>query len=348
MKNKYQLISLMLLLALILLPASTVHARALSGGLLDGRVVFGDNFTLESGDTLTGDLVVFGGNVTVEENATVEGDTVVIGGNVTLDGIVEGSMVIIGGSTSMGETSVVQGDLVTIGGSLARDPGSKVEGEVVTNIPAPNITIPNVPSPPTTPRIPNPPSLPGVPTPPSTPIFNFDPVGDFLRMFFTAVSVSLLAMLASLFLQPQIERVSQAVVGQPVIAGSIGLLTSVLAPVILVILTITIILIPVVALAAMALALAWLFGLIAIGTEIGERFTRAINQTWAPPLTAGLGTFLMMLVIGGIGLIPCVGWMVTSLVALLGVGGVVLTIFGSQPYPRMVLPASIPANKPAE
>ena len=84
MKNTLKLLSLVLLLALVLLPTSAVHARGFSDILLDGRVVFGDNFTLESGDTLTGDLVVFGGNVKIEEDALVGGDMVVIGGNVTL------------------------------------------------------------------------------------------------------------------------------------------------------------------------------------------------------------------------------------------------------------------------
>ena len=336
MKANLKLFTLMLLLALIVLPTSAVQARGFSSRLLDGRVIFGDNFTLESGDTLTGDLVVFGGNVVVEEDATVQGDAVVIGGNVTLDGIVEGSVVIIGGSTTMGASSLVEGDLVTVGGSLTREPGSEVDGDVVTNVPAPDIRIPDVPTPP------------DVPIPPSPPTpnfnFNFDPMANFLQMFFTAIAVSLLAMLASLFLQPQIERVAQAVVGQPVIAGSVGLLTGIMAPVVLVILTITIILIPVTVLAAMALALAWLFGLIAIGTEVGERFTKTINQTWASPLTAGMGTFLMMIVVGGIGMIPCLGWMATSLVALIGIGGVVLTIFGTQAYPRVVAPAIAPVE----
>jgi len=342
MKNISKLTILMLLLALVFLPSHSAQAKDLSGNLLDGRVIFGDNYTLESGDSLTGDLVVFGGNVTIEEDATVEGDTVVIGGNVSLNGTVEGSIVIIGGATHMGETSMVQGDLVTVGGSLSRDPGAEIQGEVVTNIPAPDIQIPDVPSPP---RVPN---VPDVPNPPSVPNFNFDfnPIGDFFRMIFTAISVSLLAMLASLFLQPQIERASQAIFGQPVIAGSIGLLTGVMTPVVLVILTITIILIPVTILAAIILALAWLFGLIALGTEVGERFTRAINQTWAPPLTAGIGTFLMMLVVGGIGIIPCIGWIATSLVSLLGIGGVVLTIFGTQTYPRVALPSAPQSESP--
>ena len=342
MKITYKLFTLVLLLAILFLPTSAVYARGAASELLDGRVIFCDNFTLESGDTLTGDLVVLGGNVTIEEDATIEGDTVVVGGNVSLDGMVRGDVVIIGGSTSMGETSLVKGDLVSIGGSLTRAPGSEVEGDVISNIPAPSIEIPDVPSPPT------PPEVPDLPTPPSPPKFDFkfDPVGDFLGMLFTAVSVSLLAMLASLFLQTQIERVSQAIVGQPVIAGSVGLLTGIMAPVVLVILAVTIILIPVMILAAVALALAWLFGLIAIGSEVGERFTRAINQTWAPPLTAGMGTFLMMVVVGGFGLIPCVGWLITSLVALIGIGGVVLTLFGSQSYPRVAAPVAPSGNAP--
>ena len=338
MKNIVKLFTFMLLLALMILPTSAVQARGFSSGLLDGRVIFGDNFTLESGDTLTGDLVVFGGNVKIEEDANVQGDMVVIGGNVTLDGIVNGSTVIVGGSTTMGETSVVKGDLVTIGGSLSRDPDSKIEGEVVTNVPAPDIRIPDI-------QVPNVPNPPSPPNPPNI-SFDYNPIANFFQMLGTAIAVSLLAMLASLFLQPQIERVSQAVVGQTVIAGSIGLLTGVMAPVVLVILTVTIILIPVTVLAAMALALAWLFGLIAIGTEVGERFTRAINQTWAPPLTAGMGTFLMMLVVGGIGMVPCIGWLTTSLVALIGIGGVVLTIFGTQSYPRVVAPVVTPGNDP--
>ena len=261
---------------------------------------------------------------------------VVIGGNVTLGGTVRGSTVIVGGATHMSETAVVQGDLVTVGGSLSRDPGSEIEGEVVTNIPAPEIQIPSIPSPPRVPDVPSPPSPPNI-------NFNYNPLANFFQMFGTAIAVSLLAMLASLFLQPQIERVSQVVVGQPVIAGSFGLLAGVMGPVVLVILAVTIILIPVALLAAMALALAWLFGLIAIGTEVGERFTKAINQTWAPPLTAGMGTFLMMLVVGGIGMIPCIGWLATSVVALLGVGAVILTLFGTQMYPRVAVPVT-PAN----
>ena len=155
MKNMFKLLILMLFMALLIVPNSAVSARSSSSGMLDGRVIFGDDFTLESGDTLTGDLVVFGGNVQIEADAIVQGDMVVIGGNVTLEGTVNGSTVSVGGSTSMSETAVVKGDLVTVGGSLSRDPGSEVEGEVVTNIPAPDIRIPDAPNPPSPSNPPN-------------------------------------------------------------------------------------------------------------------------------------------------------------------------------------------------
>ncbi len=339
MKTINKLILLLLLSVLFFMPTRAVHA----GSALEGRVIFGENFTLQSGDTLDGDLVVFGGNVVIEDGAIVQGDVVVMGGSLTLDGVIEGSAVIIGGTIALGDTSVIENDLVTIGGGLSRAAGSQVKGEIIADLPAPDIEIPNVPTP----------EAPSLPTPPAPvrPGFSldFDPLGKLIRLFVTALATSLLAMLASLFLQPQIERVAQAVVSQPVIVGSVGLLVMVLSPLALLILTITIILIPVALLAAAALALAWLFGVIAIGTEVGERFTRSIYQTWAPPLTAGFGTFLTLLIVGGIGMLPCIGWLLSAMLATLGIGGVMLTVFGSRPYPRIVTIAPAPpaAREPA-
>jgi hypothetical protein len=55
---------------------------------------------------------------------------------------------------------------------------------------------------------------------------------------------------------------------------------------------------------------------------------------------AGTGTLLLMLVVGAIGLFPCVGWLAPFLAALLGIGGVAVTIFGSRPYPSVVVPVA--------
>jgi hypothetical protein len=84
---------------------------------------------------------------------------------------------------------------------------------------------------------------------------------------------------------------------------------------------------------AFIVPLAWLFGMVALGQEVGERFTKAINQIWAPVLSTGFGTFLLLLISGFIGLIPCVGWLLVFLVGLIAVGGVAITWFGTRSAP---------------
>jgi hypothetical protein len=154
-------------------------------------------------------------------------------------------------------------------------------------------------------------------------------------------------MLLTLFLQPQLERVADAVTTQPLLAGSFGLLTVIVAPLAILIMTVTLILIPVAIVAAMIVPLAWLFGMVALGQEVGERFTKAISQSWSPVLSTGFGTLLLMLVVGVIGLIPCVGWLLSFLVTLFALGGVAMTWFGTRPAPgRVTLPPTAPVEIP--
>jgi lipopolysaccharide export system protein LptA len=64
MNKMLKTLTLLFLLVLLIAPASPAYAQ--SGE--PGKIVFGDNFTLESGEELNGDLVVFCGNVTVEKH----------------------------------------------------------------------------------------------------------------------------------------------------------------------------------------------------------------------------------------------------------------------------------------
>src|SRR5512139_2084574 len=138
MKNITKFLTLLVLTALLIIPSSSVFAK----GLDDGKVVFGDSYTLESGETLTGDLVVVGGAVEVQTDATVEGSVVVMGGSIKIDGNVEKDVVMIGGTVSLGSNAVIEGDVVTVGGSLQQAEGAKVKGEVINSV-SPQFTISN-------------------------------------------------------------------------------------------------------------------------------------------------------------------------------------------------------------
>ena len=310
MKKIFQILSLFPLLALLLMPTGSVYAQGPDpdGG---GQVIFGRGYTVESGDTFEGDLVVFGGNVIIEEDATLNGNLVVIGGTITSNGETKGDVVVVGGQVSLEEAALVAGDVVTVGGQLQQAEGAKIEGDVVNNV-APDIVLPPARIPPTAPGTPNVPEIP-------SPNFNihFNPFAEVFWIFFWAVIVAAFSMLLSLFWQPQIERAGSVIITQPLMTGAIGLLSFFIAA----ILFLTII-------PPILVAFAWLFGVVAMGSQVGERFSKAVNQVWSPVLTIGFGTFLLMLVGGAIGLVPCLGGLTLFLLGMVGIGGSVITWFG--------------------
>jgi hypothetical protein len=323
----HRFLTLLLLLTLVLLPSGPAYAQGT--GTDEGKVIFGSNFTLESGDTFNGDLVVFGGNVTVEDDAQLNGNLVVFGGTVSSDGNVAGDVVIIGGQVKLEENAVVDGDLVTIGGQVDQAEGAVVKGEVVHNVP-PEVEIPSGGG-----RVPPEIVIPNVPQPNFD--FNFNPFLQFFQVVSWAVVIAAFAMLLMLFWQAPIERAGNTIVSQPLMSGAIGLVAVVVG--ILFVLTIV---------PPIVVAFAWLFGIVAMGREVGERFATAINQRWTPVITAGSGTFLLMMVGGAIGTLPCIGGLMVFLLGLLGIGGAISTWFNLQPALRPSLPAYTPPTDTGE
>jgi hypothetical protein len=87
------------------------------------------------------------------------------------------------------------------------------------------------------------------------------------------------------------------------------------------------------------------FGWIALGLEVGKRLAIALNQEYQPVVMAGLGTLVLSLVVNGINFIPCVGWFAPFLVSAVGLGGVILSRFGTQTY--VISAAAVPAEEEA-
>lgn len=320
MKIKHKTLTFLLLLALLFLPTGSVYAQGPGPG--SGRVVFGSNITITSAEPFVGDLVLFGGNVTVEADAKLDGDLVVIGGNIVSEGLLDGDVVVVGGQIKLDAAAVVSGDVVLVGGQIQRAEGAKIEGDLVNNV-APQIDIPNGKVPPTVPGVPDAPSA---PTLPNMVNVDFNPLFEFGRVFASSLLMAVLAILAVLFFQERLDKVSHAVVTQPLMVGGIGLLSVIVG----VALFLTVI--PVV-----ALVFAWLFGIVAMGKEVGERLARALRQNWEMVVSAGVGTFLLVFVVGSIQavnnfswVLGCFTWIVPAVVGLLAVGSVVVTRFGAQ------------------
>ena len=281
MKKITKFLTLLVLAALLVIPGSSVLAK----GLDDGKVVFGDSYTLESGETLTGDLVVVGGAVEVQTDATVEGSVVVMGGSIKIDGTVEQDVVMIGGTVSLGSTAVVEGDVVMVGGSLQQVEGAEIKGEIInTTSPAVNIETGTAMLPMFN-RCPMPPEPPNFD-------FNFNPIRAALNVFGQAFLMALLAALVVAFIPVPTQRVGQAVSSQPMVAGGLGCLTALVAPIALIflgLLTFTVILAPLtislIGLGTILLAVALIFGEMAIGLEVGQRLVKSFRSEWPLPLS---------------------------------------------------------------
>jgi len=315
---------------LTLMVALLWPVTAFARDLHDDKVVFGGTYTLESGETHLGSLVILGGAVTTESGSTVSGDVVLIGGSVQIGGTVNGNVVGIGGAVRLGSEADINGDVFTMGATLRREEGASINGQIVDadNVP---FTL-NIPGDMDGPKIeiPSPPSIPDVPIAQ----VRSNPLLEIFWFFFRTFLYAALAILVVMFLARYVERVANAALSEPVITIGAGLLTAVLAPLALVVITITIILIPVTLVSVILLFSAWLVGWVALGLEVGRRIGKALNMDLAPAISAGVGTFILLFVLGGFReVLPCIGWLPYTLVGLWGLGAVLLTRFGTQNYP---------------
>ena len=303
-------------LALVLFPVTALAAPP-------SAVVIGNSYTLQSGASLHDDLFVLGGNVNLMSGSTVTGNIFILGGNAQAAGTVTGNILVLGGTLNLSGTFILNGNLTYAGTAVVRDPGAQIHGQINSNGNVPTIVIPG--------QI----QIPNVYTG-LNPFFKI--VGFFLRLFLWALGAMVLAM----FLPSHLTRISQTVLSQPIISGGMGLLTAVVVPIILVLLAITICLIPVSLIGILILVAAWIFGLISLGFEVGKRISSMSKVEWHPAISAGIGTLLLMVVLNGVdAVIPCIGWIPKVVVGLFGLGAVILTQFGINPYtPTPTLPES--------
>lgn len=306
-------------LALVILLMTLLAGCGPSFSTSDGGLVVGQSYRLPSGESLNNDLTVMGGSATLEQGSTVNGDVAVIGGNVTIDGQVNGSVSILGGSATLNNHAHITGDVSTLGGSLYKSERAVIDGEQTENrrVPVPPVTVMRTPA---------------VTT-------SFDPITGPLMAIFQGLAVAALAVLINLFAPIPMERTGRTAVSQPFASGGVGCLTLL----ILVIMAITIILLPVSLLGIVLIMIAALFGWASLGLMVGRQIAVWLKQPWSDPVSAGVGTLGLSLVISTLNLVLCLGGPIYTLVGLVALGAVVLTRFGTQAYPSGMAMAPRPA-----
>lgn len=271
------------------------------------------------------DMVLTGGNGVVEEGESVE-DVVVYGGNLKVLGHVNGDVAVFGGSVHLGPNAVIEGDITTFGGSLTRDDGAVIEGEHLT------VNGANVGK-----------LLAGGPFKWSGgPVhFSVDDDGPrdeprkeirrkasrvlpgFLLNFAVIFG---LGFLFAIFAPARMKEVSSELVKEPMRCGLTGLAAAVALVPLTVLLVITLVGIPVAVAMWVVAAVGVILGLAVVSSEIGLRLpVMQGRKTQALILALGL---LVVLVVS---MVPLIGPLAMTLLALLGFGALVRTRFGNKP-----------------
>jgi hypothetical protein len=331
-----------LVVVVLLLPVTPVLADDEPPGI----TIFGEDYTVESGTTIKGNLTVFDGDVIVEDSGTVAGTIVIWGGNAEIEGTVEGDLIVSGGEIYLGEDAWVQGDIVCSWDcSVEQEEDARVDGEIVEGV-----VLPQIPS------VPEIKGLPPMNIQVAEPGNIFGPLFNFVSNIISAFVVAALAVLVALLLPKPVTRVGQTMTQAVVPSLGYGLLTALAAGAAIISLVLTICLSPIGILAGLVLLAAGLFGWICFGAVIGERLLKAFNvQAVEPVWAAGLGTLIVSLVVAlidaGLSFVCCLGVLVWAAVFVLGcagLGAVVLTRFGSQPYPLATESADSSSEKSVE
>jgi cytoskeletal protein CcmA (bactofilin family) len=314
---------LLAVIALALALPFSVSAESLE----DGKTVFGENFTLESGKILDGDLNVVGGVVTIESRAVVNGSVFVLGGVVDIDGTVQGDLTVIGGTVTLENNAVIEGDLFSPAGFIDQEEGSVIQGTTNRSwdIPWMDVDFPEIYQPRVLP-------MPGM---------RFFPLLKIAEKFAKTLVFVGLAAIMLLIMPKATEEMTLALVRKPWHILGYGALTALVMVVGGILLSLTICLIPVVVLVGLAFGLAMLAGWLALGYEIGKRMAGIFKTTWHPVVSATLGNLVLYLLAISLDLIPCLGGFLVFMATLFGLGMAVVTLFGSKPYPR-------PEQTPAE
>jgi len=319
-----------LIYTLFLLIAFALPASASAQGLTCAKIVVGGIYTLGSQETLDGNLCVLGGNALLNENSLVAGDVILVGGTLVINGRVAGNLNTAGGVVTLGDNCVIEGDINNLGGQIVGIEQAEIIGQVHQDLSefSPQNFFTGWRN-------------------PAVQIFN--PAWDYLNLLLRSFIWAIFGMLVALVLPKPVSRIGTTASTNLALSGGIGCATVTVVVMLILILAITILCIPLSLLGGLVLLISWSLGVISLGTELGKRIAVIAKRDWALAVSAGIGTFLLILVVNGFNLVlPCIGWVAQLAVGAIGLGAVALTRFGSQSYPPFVppMPPSSPGTLP--
>ena len=301
---------------------------------VDSVVLFGCGARIQSGARVQKDVVSFGGDVVIEKDVHVTGDVVAFGGNVDIAGQIGHRVTLLGGNLVLEPTALVQDDVNISGGLLDQKEGAVVQGRIVRGQAFNSGRVGVVP-----PAV-LPAAIGGGVMGAVTGL-----IIGFIRNVVYALALAALGALTVVFMPAQTLQVSDTAQKSAMESMGVGCLTVFVALTLGVLLIITLCGIPFGILVLLSLVVAWMFGWIALGRLTGQKVLEAIKLREILPIVAVVVGVVVLTIVS---YVPVVGWLIGLFLGLLGIGAVVLTRFGTRPYPTLTpAPAALAPAAPS-
>jgi hypothetical protein len=293
----------MLLMGLTGILGTVPTVRAASGSLLSENgdctsqhhaPSFGGTLVIDTGEVECGNLTTFGGTVVV--SGEVRGDVVAFNSDIVIAGSVSGNIDVYGGSITLQSDSSVHGNVHLYGGRWVEGQNVHLDGTVIDETKNTGWLLAG---------------------------------GGLHSAFWFLLIWVALGFLLTWLLPEHVMIVRTTVVNKTRRSALIGLLSTLLAPLVLIVLVALVLSIPLAIIVGLVLVAAWALGTVAIGWLIGDYILSRVaphQNIRLMQIVVGLSVLVLA------GSLPYIGWLISLGVGLLGLGAVFLSRFGTRLY----------------
>jgi len=330
-----RLLTLLIAVTAAVLTLVSVHPASAQGP--DGGVVVNDQYTLGKDQVHRGNLTVIARQVVLEAGSRVDGNlSIVSSGPVTLNGEVNGNVSVLAPNATLASGLRVNGNLSICVREVSQSPGAVISGDQSAGCDQLGAVFSG--------RDSN-----GIRQIRNLPFGGYTetPLLRLFRVIVMACAIAALAALVMLFFPRHIGRITETATDSPITTGLVGFVSIGVALAITAVYLLSIVLTvgvmclaaPIVAALWVAVFLALLLGWIAVAVPLGRAIAYRLKVHPTPMVTAALGALALTLLYGVIDMIPCIGWLSWVMLVVLGsvgFGAVLLTRFGTRPYPEIV------------
>lgn len=278
-------------------------------GVYSSTLIFDGRHTFGPQTWLPGDVLLRAGTTELAAGSQVAGSIYVLGGTLVANGQIDGDLAVLDGEVRLGPDAVIFGDLRTSGGKTQQADTAVIRGQTITGLALP---------------------MDGVQAQP----------GGWEATFRWLIGVLLLAALGGMWAQWQSRRqtqplrnVADAALIHWLPSTALGLLGLLVLPILLVMMAFTVVLIPLVFVLGLIVSLVWAMGVVSLGALLGEWMTaRWLKPMFRRSMSPGWTTFTGTVLLMGLFALPWVGEALFGLTAVLLLGAVLLSRFGTRAY----------------